>query len=140
MGEFSDFLAVLSKLIVERGLQQTFGLKLLCDDGDGDGQTRWTEFELHSKRGTIMFPEGIPMPKSEGDLTVTTEWDGTDKEAMNPCKHAPACRHTRVVCKHCKGHNNRIDPVIEDHYCVGGQQIPPGTTIHNIVHHIVAAF
>ncbi|EGX94174.1 hypothetical protein CCM_02445 [Cordyceps militaris CM01] len=137
------FLAEFASLVVERGLQRTFGLKLLCEEeGEEEQQAGWTEFELHTKRGTIMFPKGMPMPASdEIDFTVTTEWEGiVVEEATNPLTQTTACAHTSIICHHCKGHKSKAAEEIVDDYCVGGQKILPGTAMHDIVRQIVAAF
>ncbi|GJD04213.1 hypothetical protein ColKHC_13038 [Colletotrichum higginsianum] len=63
MSGLQSFFAEFCSLVSERGLQRKFGLKLQRED-DTD-QKGWTEYELHSKRGTIMFPDGMPMPDGE---------------------------------------------------------------------------
>ncbi|EJP65397.1 uncharacterized protein BBA_05728 [Beauveria bassiana ARSEF 2860] len=131
------FLSEFCRVVIERGLQRTFGLKLLCEEEEE--HTGWTEFELNSERGTVMFPRGMPMPTGESDFTVTTEWEGTAKDAATPSKHSSACSHTRV-CTHCNGHQSKVVHEFGEEYCLGGQSIQPGTALHAIVDQIVAAF
>ncbi|KGQ06988.1 hypothetical protein BBAD15_g7713 [Beauveria bassiana D1-5] len=137
MGDFQDFLSEFCRVVIERGLQRTFGLKLLCEEEEE--HTGWTEFELNSERGTVMFPRGMPMPTGESDFTVTTEWEGTAKDAATPSKHSSACSHTRV-CTHCNGHPSKLVHEFGEEYCLGGQSVQPGTALHAIVDQIVAAF
>ncbi|KAK8119578.1 uncharacterized protein PG998_004204 [Apiospora kogelbergensis] len=142
MTGLESFLAEFCSLVSERGLQRKFGLKLQCED-DMD-QTEWTEYELHAKRGTIMFPDGMPMPDGESDYSVTTEWKAIFNELPKTCKHYTTCRHGRTTCKHCKhcnshdeGHTNSGN---ETGFCLGGQKTLPGTPIHDIVDRVIAAF
>ncbi|KAI1172841.1 hypothetical protein F4777DRAFT_560010 [Nemania sp. FL0916] len=71
MNGFEPFLTEFCSLVSQRGLQHVFGLKLQHED-DTD-RTGWTEYELHEKRGTIMFPDGMPMPDGNSDYSITTE-------------------------------------------------------------------
>ncbi|KAK9436813.1 hypothetical protein VB005_11628 [Metarhizium brunneum] len=143
MSGFESFLAEFCSLVSERGLQRKFGLKLQRED-DTD-QTGWTEYELHAKRGTIMFPDGMPMPDGESDYSVTTEWKAIFNELPRTCKHTTTCRHGRTTCKHCKHCNSHPDESVvnygnETGFCLGGQKILPGTPVHDIVDRIIAAF
>ncbi|OTA54013.1 hypothetical protein K449DRAFT_389539 [Hypoxylon sp. EC38] len=143
MSGFEPFLVEFCNLVSERGLQRKFGLKLQHED-DAD-QTGWTEFELHSKRGTIMFPDGMPMPDGNSDYSVTTEWKAILNELPRTCKHTTTCRHGRTTCKHCKHCNSHPDESVENSgdaagFCLGGQKIVPGTSIHDIVGQIITAF
>ncbi|KAK2036893.1 hypothetical protein LZ31DRAFT_613710 [Colletotrichum somersetense] len=120
-----------------------FGLNLQRED-DTD-QSGWTECELHSKRGTIMFPDGMRMPDGESDYSVTTEGKAIFNELPKTCKHPSTCRHGRTTCKHCKHCNSHPDESNansgnETGFCLGGQKILPGTPVHNIVGRIIAAF
>ncbi|KAK4169909.1 hypothetical protein QBC43DRAFT_340462 [Cladorrhinum sp. PSN259] len=115
MSRFEGFLAEFCSLVAERGLQRKFGLKLQLEE-DTD-QTGWTEYELHRKRGTIMFPDDMPMPDGKSDY-----W-----------------QHGNTMCKHCT-HCGRHDHSVGDLDCgnevgfyLGGQMILPGTTIYHIV-------
>lgn len=144
--DMSDHEPVLSEfcsLVSERGLQHKFGLKLQRED-DTD-QTGWTEYELHAKRGTIMFPDGMPMPDGESDYSVATEWKAIMNELPRTCKHTTTCRHGRTTCKHCKHCNSHPDESIvncgqDTGLCLGGQKILPGTPVHDIVDRIIASF
>ncbi|KAM5361948.1 hypothetical protein ACJA88_014257 [Fusarium oxysporum] len=143
MSGFESFIAEFCSLISERGLQRKFGLKLQRED-DTD-QTGWTEYELHAKRGTIMFPDGIPMPEGDSDYSVTTEWKAIFNELPRTCKHTTTCRHGRTTCKHCRHCNSHPDESYvnssnETGFCLGGQRILPGTPVHDIVDRIIAAF
>ncbi|KAI0098050.1 hypothetical protein GGR51DRAFT_552715 [Nemania sp. FL0031] len=143
MSGFESFLAEFCSLVSKRGLQHKFGLKLRCEDYTD--QTGWTEYELHEKRGTIMFPDGMPMPDGECDLSVTTEWKAIFNELPRTCKHTTTCGHGRSRCKHCNHCNNHPDDNVvnfgnEAGFCLGGQKILPGTPVHDIVDRIVAAF
>lgn len=67
MRGFGSFLKDFCSLVSERGLHRKFGLKKLqCEDGAD--QTGWTEYEAHAKRGTIMFPDGMPCYRVESHL------------------------------------------------------------------------
>ncbi|OTA93922.1 hypothetical protein M434DRAFT_11151 [Hypoxylon sp. CO27-5] len=132
MSGYESFLVDFCNLVQERGLQRKFGLKLQHDE-DAD-QTGWTEYELHAKRGTIMFPDGMPMPDGDSDYIVTTEW----KAILN--KFPRYCRHGQ--CAHCRGHRYRS---VEDYgdeagFYLGGQKILPGTPVYDIVDQIITAF
>ncbi|PHH87883.1 hypothetical protein CDD83_8292 [Cordyceps sp. RAO-2017] len=72
MSGLGSFLADFCSLVSERGLQRKFGLKL-HSEYDTD-RTGWIEFEFQAKRGTVLFPEGMPMPGAENDYGVATEW------------------------------------------------------------------
>ncbi|KAL1848330.1 hypothetical protein Daus18300_013656 [Diaporthe australafricana] len=144
MSGLESFLAEFCGLVSERGLQYKFGLKLQREDDTSD-QTGWTEYELHAKRGTIMFPNGMPMPDGESDYSVTTEWKAILNELPRTCKHTTTCRHGRSTCKHCKHCNSHPDESLvndddETGVCLGGQKILPGTPVHAIVDRIIAAF
>jgi hypothetical protein len=111
----------------------------------GERRGEPSNYELHAKRGTVMFPDGMPMPDGESDFSVTTEWKQIFNEPMRTCKHTRTCQHEQSTCKHCT-HCARRDSHDEEDlawdggqngFCLGGQQISlPGTTIHGIVHHI----
>ncbi|KAL1894083.1 hypothetical protein Cpir12675_003818 [Ceratocystis pirilliformis] len=88
MSGFESFLAEFCSLVSARGLQRKFGLKLQRED-DTD-QTGWTEYELYAKRGTIIFPDGMPMPDGDSDYSVTTEWKAIFNELP---KHVSILRH-----------------------------------------------
>lgn len=103
------------------------------------------EFVLETSLGTIMFPDGMPMPDGESDYSVTTEWTAIFNELPRTCKHTTTCRHGRTTCKHCKHCNNHPDESAvnygnETGFCLGGQKTLPGTPVHDIVDRIVAAF
>ncbi|KAI0533707.1 hypothetical protein GGR58DRAFT_485645 [Xylaria digitata] len=143
MSDFVSFLEEFCKLVSERGLQHKFGLKLQCEDGTDQGG--WTEYELHAKRGTIMFPDGMPMPDGESDISVNTEWKAIFNELPRTCKHTTTCSHGRRTCKHCKHCNNHpTDSGVcygeEIGFCLGGQKVLPGTAVHDIVDQVIAAF
>lgn len=142
MTGLESFLSEFCSLVSERGLQRKFGLKLQCED-DMD-QTGWTEYELHAKRGTIVFPDGMPMPDGESDYSVTTEWKAIFNELPKTCKHSTTCRHGRTTCKHCKHCNSHDEGHVnsgnEAGFCLGGQKTLPGTPIHDIVDRVIAAF
>ncbi|OAA46792.1 hypothetical protein BBO_03347 [Beauveria brongniartii RCEF 3172] len=145
MTGFEPFFTDFCDLVLERGFQRKFGLKLQCED-DAD-QIGWTEYELHSKRGTIMFPDGMPMPDGDIDYSVTTEWTGAFKELPRTCKHNTTCGHGRSICKHCKHCNNHPHPHEFDAsrgnkagICLGGQKILPGTMVHDIVSRVMTSF
>jgi hypothetical protein len=107
MNGFEAFLAEFCSLVSQRGLQRIFGLKIQHEDATE--QTGWTEYELHAKRGTIMFPDGMPMPDGDGDYSVTTEWKAILNQLPRTCKHTTTCRHGRTTCKHCKHCNGHPD-------------------------------
>ncbi|KAI7782238.1 hypothetical protein LA080_013784 [Diaporthe eres] len=141
MSGFEPFLAEFCSLVSEPGLQHKFGLKLQRED-DTD-QTRWTECELHAKRGTIMFPDGMPMPDGESDYSVATEWRAIFNVLPRTCKHTTTCRHGRTTCKHCKHCSSHPDESAvnygnETGFCLGGQKILPGTPVHDIVDRITS--
>ncbi|KAK1948826.1 hypothetical protein LY78DRAFT_664697 [Colletotrichum sublineola] len=143
MSGLQSFLAEFCSLVSKRGLQRKFGLKLQREDNAD--QNGWTEYELHSKRGTIMFPDGMPMPDGESDYSVTTEWKAIFNEVPRTCKHSTTCRHGRTTCKHCKHCSSHPDESIansgnETGFCLGRQKILPGTPVHDIVDRIIAAF
>jgi hypothetical protein len=143
MSSYKSFLAEFCSLVSERGLQRKFGLKLQHED-DTD-QTGWTEYELHVKRGTIMFPDGMPMPDGDGDYSVTTEWKAIVNELPRTCKHSTTCSHGRTTCKHCKHCARHDDESFVNYdnqtgFCLGGQKVLPGTPVHDIVNRIIAAF
>lgn len=59
--------------IIERGLQRKLGLRIgLLDDPDG-----WSEFEVSEKRGSIMVPQRVGIPKFDNESSVTTEREAT---------------------------------------------------------------
>ncbi|VUC26775.1 unnamed protein product [Clonostachys rosea] len=128
-----------SSKLRERGLQNIFGLKLQLDS-DAE-HTGWTEYEFHAQRGTIMFPDGMPMPGGQSDLSVTTEWKAILKQLPRNCKHSTTCAHGATRCKHCR-HCTRHDGVESDElgYCLGGQNILPGSPVYDIVHQVIHAF
>ncbi|KAG8416984.1 hypothetical protein J3459_013037 [Metarhizium acridum] len=143
MSNYGSFLAEFCAIICQRSLQRKFGLKLHCDDDTG--RTGWTEYELGAKRGTIMFPDGMPMPDGDGEYSVTTEWNAVINELPRTCKHSTICSHGRSTSKHCKHCNRHPGPgddgdVGEGVLCLGGQKILPGSQIHDIVERIMVAF
>ncbi|KAJ8069936.1 hypothetical protein OCU04_000344 [Sclerotinia nivalis] len=136
---FESFLAEFCTVATMRGLQHKFGLKLQSEDNMA--QTGWTEFELRTKRGTIMFPDGMPMPDGDSDYSVTTEWRAILNELPKRCKHYTTCSHGATKCahcKHCNAHQSAYDS--EPGFCLGGQKIMPGTSVYNIVDQIISAF
>lgn len=139
MRGYDSFFEEFCNLVSERGLQRKFGLKLQCEAEEE--QTGWTEYELHAKRGTIMFPDGMPMPDGESDYSVTTEWKAIFNELPRTCKHGTTCRHGSSMCKHCRHcTNHAIDAGDETDLCLGGQKLLPGTPVHDVVGQIIAAF
>ena len=142
MSGYEPFLVEFCRLVSARGLQRKFGLKLRLEH-DAD-QRGWTKFELHAKRGTIMFPDNMPMPSGESDYSVTTEWKAIFNELLKTCKHMTTCRHGRSTCRHCRHCNSHDGTDVwggdGTGFCLGGQKILPGSPVHDIVGRIIAAF
>jgi hypothetical protein len=120
------FLQEFCHIVSKRGLQHKSGLKV--NRGDNTDRIGWTEFELDQHRCTIMLQDGMPMPDSEFDVAVTTEWGGLTEIPTSMCKHA-SCKH----CRHCRGHQNRScsfdDDSSEMGCCIGGKWVVPGTPL-----------
>lgn len=119
MSGYQSFLRDFCQIVVERGLQMKFGLKL-----QHQLDTGWMEFEYPDKRCTVMIPEGLPRP--EGDLTfqVDTEWAGSSQPLSF------SCGHTSWTC----GHNSKQDSEEKDLTCfLGPQKIKPGTPVWAIL-------
>lgn len=79
VSKLGAFFTEFCRTVTERNLQNKFGLKIkTVDELD---QTGWTEYELHGKRTTVMFPDGMPQPQVDASevghegsgYTVTTE-------------------------------------------------------------------
>ncbi|POR34356.1 Uncharacterized protein TPAR_05453 [Tolypocladium paradoxum] len=146
MTTFESFLGDFCRIVLERGLQSKFGLKL--KRGDELDRAGWTEFEFHQKRSTIMLQDGMPMPKGDFDCSVSTEWNAImTNDGTRTCKHKTTCRHGSTVCNHCK-HCNRHevagncgigDDGFATGFYLGGQKVVPGTPIHDIVSALVVA-
>lgn len=148
------FFTEFCRTVNERNLQNKFGLKIkTVDELD---QTGWTEYELHGKRTTVMFPDGMPQPQvdafeevgHEGSgYTVTTEWlgFGENKRGQTNCKHKTQCSHGSkkcTHCKHCSSHNIRSegDTHNEKDLCIDGHVVQPGIPVHEILRTVVEAF
>lgn len=141
------------RIVTERNLQHKFGLKIKrIDELD---QTGWTEYELHGKRSTVMFPDGMPQPEGHSsnvrdggsDFTVTTEWlgIGENKRGQTNCKHKTQCTHGSkkcTHCKHCSSHSPGDDGVVENEkdLYIGGRKPEPGTPLYEILSAVVEAF
>ncbi|KAG8161467.1 hypothetical protein KVR01_008454 [Diaporthe batatas] len=118
------FFAEFCHIVTERNLQHKFGLKIkTIDELD---QTGWTEYELHAKRITVMFPDGIPQPQGDScevghqgsDFTVTTEWLGLGENKRD----------------------NAEENYSEEDFCIGGHKVMPGTPVHEILNAVVEAY
>lgn len=151
------FFAEFRRMVSERGLQHKFGLKI--KRADELAQTGWTEYELHEKRSTVMFPDGMPQPEkgapkvsgAASAFTVTTEWLGGPGQSDSP---GSACSHSQ--CRHCSHPPPTVicvahwpDPWekgVQDGmmdkqrvFCLGGQKVEAGTPVYEILSAVVEA-
>jgi hypothetical protein len=94
LSSHASFLEEFAQIVKERGLQNTWGLKIGLEEDKGG----WTEFEYPDKRSTMCVPQGISLPPVEFSFTVTTDWYGGGKP-VSRCWHCGHCGH----CDHC-GH------------------------------------
>lgn len=126
MSIYEPFLLEFCQIVVNRGLQMKYGLKLECDAH----KTSWTEFEYPDKRSTVMIPEGMPTPEGKFDFQVITEWGSDLGACYGKCYH---CGH-QVTCDHCdhyamEGHSEPEDMK----FYLGPQKIEPGTPVWAIM-------
>jgi len=75
MSSHSAFLEDFVRVVVERGLQQRWGLKLSLDGG-----TAYSEFEVSEKRSTIMIPLSVELPPIEYERSVITDWQVSPRD------------------------------------------------------------
>lgn len=144
-----DFFDEFCRIVTERNLQHKFGLKIkTSDELDNTG---WTEYELHGKRSTVMFPDGMPQPQTAGDrandegseFTVTTEWlgYGENKRGQTNCKHKTQCTHGGrkcTHCRHCTSHNPGENGLADtEGLCIGGRKIEPDSPVHAILSAVI---
>jgi hypothetical protein len=125
MSNYESFLVEFCRIVVGRSLQMKYGLKLQCDIDE----TSRTEFELPSKRSTIMIPEGMPTPDGEYDVEVVTEWSSKPNVGKKGCSH---CWHNVKSCSHKSLNGNFGSPEEVDIY-LGAQKVEPGTPVWSIV-------
>lgn len=123
MSKYEPFLVEFCRIVVERGLQMKYGLKLQRDIE----KLGWTEFEFPNKLSTIMIPEGMPTPHGEYDVEVVTEW--SSKPKIRACKH---CWHSVMTCSHPSKNGGFCTSEEVDVY-LGAQKIEPGTPVWRIV-------
>lgn len=91
---YEEFFSEFRDLIIERGLQRKWGLKI----GREGEEAGYTEFEVAEKRSTIMVPLGIAVPEYEYEVTVTTDWPAKNVPPKVKCRHCHHCKH----CTHCR--------------------------------------
>ncbi|CEF73937.1 hypothetical protein FGSG_01752 [Fusarium graminearum PH-1] len=132
MVPYSSFLAEFCSLVVQKGLQLKFGLKLSAKEDS----TTATEFEYPHSRSTIIIPQGLPEPESLGDKGVTTEWKGMP--SGDP-KKAFCLIHIQTCNQHCKGHQSGGEDKKGEWY-LGGQTLVPGTEIYKLVGAVIEAW
>ncbi|KAF2252487.1 hypothetical protein BU26DRAFT_257636 [Trematosphaeria pertusa] len=135
MSAYQTFLDEFGRLILERGLQRIFGLKLDCKQE----ALGWTEFEFPGKRSTVMIPTGMPVPDEvEYTLNVTTEWGKTDDEAFvkRGCSH---CDHTRTCSNHNRPHCGAEAQELSGFY-LGGRKIDAASPVFPIMNAVAAVW
>jgi hypothetical protein len=128
MSKYTAFFEEFCHIIAERGLQRKFGLKLKREVD----KTGWTEFEFPDKRGTVMIPEGVPLPEGDYEISVATEWyakHDDDCYGLAYCRH---CTFPHSFCHHCHQHNSGAMSSDREFY-LGGKKVEPGSPVHSIV-------
>jgi hypothetical protein len=118
------------RLIVERGLQNKFGLKLKS----GRDNAACTEFEFPAERSTIMIPEGMPIPDGEFEVNVITEWHAGDNKGAPGCTHT--CSHVSTSCSHKRAGVDGCGGEM----ILGGQKVERGTPVWQLVHAVTEAW
>ncbi|KAL3457431.1 hypothetical protein BJX64DRAFT_293110 [Aspergillus heterothallicus] len=113
-----------SALVVERGLENKFGLKITSDT-EFD-QAGWTEIEFAEDRRTIMIPRGFPTPDGDYELTIETEFHADPKDDDNQCGHTRQCTHCSQPSK---GHGGGL--------FVGGRQVDPEAPFYSFFNAVV---
>ena len=134
MSNYSEFLKEFSHIIVERGLQRKWGLKVgLAEDKGG-----WTEFEFPDKRSTLTIPQGIPLPPFQYDFSVTTDWH-VEGGPITRCWHCNHCNH----CGHCNHGGWWTVPSStgseESDLYFAGEKLESGSPIHTVVRTAIMA-
>lgn len=122
LSDYRPFLRDFCQVVVERGLQMKYGLKLQHQPD----KTGWMEFEYPDKRSTVMIPEGLPRPEGDLAFQVTTEWGG-DSQPLEQLSFA--CGHSVQSC----GHTRKLDSEEDLNYYLGPQRIEPGTPVWAIL-------
>jgi hypothetical protein len=122
VSSYEAFLHDFCQLVVERGLQMKYGLKLQQQPET----VGWMEFEYPDRRSTVMIPEGAPRPQGDLAFQVTTEWGGDGNPFGMP---ACDCGHTKVTCHHSTKNHEEVD--LE--FYLGPQKIEPGNPVWAIM-------
>lgn len=126
VSSFEPFFTEFSSMVIERGLQQKFGLKIGRDmEYDKAG---WTEFEFPEDRSTIMIPKGLPTPEGEYELSVETEFHADLKDDDQVCSHTRNCTH----CSHPRKKAGEL--------FVGELQVESGTPFHTFLTAVLEAW
>jgi hypothetical protein len=124
LSDYQPFLRDFCRIVVERGLQMKYGLKLQYQPD----KTGWMEFEFPSKRSTVMIPDGWPRPEGDLAFQVITEWSG-DSQSMKPLSFG--CGHNVQSCGHTRKYDSGRDEDLK--YYLGPQKIEPGTPVWAIL-------
>lgn len=117
LSDHEPFLRDFCQIVLERGLQMKYGLKLQYQPD----KTGWMEFEYPDKRSTVMILEGLPRPEGDLAFQVITEWGGDSQPLKQPsfkCGHNTTCNHT-----------SKWDSEEDLKYYLGSQRIEPGTPV-----------
>jgi hypothetical protein len=132
MENYGAFLKEFRQIIIERGLQTKWGLKI----GVPQDKMGWIEFEFPEKRSTLAIPPGVELPSLENELSVTTDWR-SDAGPIMRCSHCNHCTH----CKHWPydGLDDKhrfgkcCDDLDENELCFAGVKVKSGSPIHDII-------
>lgn len=141
--DHESFLEEFCRTVAERGLERKFGLKIQ-DEGRFAGMN-WSEYEIPSRRSTIIIPKGLPAPAEIEDSdgwSVMTEWP-KNAPIGGPRQHV-CQRHCNRHCRsHCRGHKKKIavdGGEIDEAFTIGGQEVVAGTPFHRLVCAVVEAW
>lgn len=140
--DYEVFLEQFCRTVSERGLEHRFGLKIQDEGAFAD--IKWSEYEIPSKRSTIIIPKGLPaLDEIEGveGFSVMTEWTkSASLPSGAPVQHV-CQRHCNRHCRsHCRGHKKKGEDKegeVAEKFTVGGQEVVDGTPFYRLVSAVV---
>lgn len=113
---YETFLAEFCDIIIERGLQRKWGLGVGVE---GD-RTDWNEFEVPSKRSTLMIPRSVVLPAYDYQLAVVTDWAAESEHGNYYCEADSSGMHQLI----------RYD---QGQLCFAGKKLEYSSSIYSIL-------
>jgi len=131
LATYPTFVAEFCAAVVQRGLQQKFGLAIKSGAAKNGN---WTELDYPEKRATFLLPSHISLPQSDHlvQRTTKTQFLYGDNEMFED-SHSHT-EHYHSSAQNAEENEPLVDGVTtQGGLCLTGMPLEPGTAFHTVV-------